>query len=293
MKSFLVKTVLFHIILILSFNANAQDFQGKAYYFTKSKMDLGTWGARLSEQQKKQIAERMKNRLEKTYILTFNKEESTYKEDEKLDAMSGATDSWGKNFTPGEQYKNIKTNAFSQSQEFYGKQFLVKEDLQPLQWEMGKETKTIGNYTCFKATVKRPVSEISWWSFSWESLRNNNGNTEKNVDSTSADAADVASVETQPIEEETVEMIEIEAWYTPMIPVSQGPSDYWGLPGLILEVSVDNTTILCSKIVMNPDEKSKIEAPDKGKVVTKNEYQEIITGKMQEMRDMRGRRRSR
>ena len=58
-------------------------------------------------------------------------------------------------------------------------------------------------------------------------------------------------------------------------------------------MSGDNTIILCSKIVMNPDEKSKIESPDKGKVVTKNEYQEIITGKMQEMRDMRGRRRSR
>jgi hypothetical protein len=42
---------------------------------------------------------------------------------------------------------------------------------------------------------------------------------------------------------------------------------------------------------MNPEEKSKIEAPDKGKVVTKNEYHEIIVGKMQEMRDMRGRRR--
>ena len=51
---------------------------------------------------------------------------------------------------------------------FYGKQFLVKEDLQPLQWEMGKETKIIGNYTCFKATVKRPVSELNWWTFSWE-----------------------------------------------------------------------------------------------------------------------------
>jgi len=34
----------------------------------------------------------------------------------------------------------------------------------------------------------------------------------------------------------------------------------------------------------------KIEAPSKGKAVTKNEYQEIITGKMEEMRNMyRGR----
>ena len=40
---------------------------------------------------------------------------------------------------------------------------------------------------------------------------------------------------------------------------------------------------------MNPEEKTKIEAPTKGQVVTKKEYNEIITGKMQEMRDNRGR----
>ena len=284
MKTFLNKLTIATLILFTSATLNAQDFQGKAYYFSKTPMDLGAWGARMSEAQKKQAAERLKNRLEKTYILTFNKEESVYYEDEKLDAVSGATDSWGKNFTPGKQYKNVKTNEFSQNQEFYGKQFLVKENLSNIEWKMGTETRQIGNYTCFKATCKRPVFDTSWWNFSWSSARNNV--VEKKVDSIKGE--DAASVKSQPIEE-VVDMIEIEAWYTPMIPVSQGPGDYWGLPGLILEVSVGNTTLLCSKIVMNPKEKIKIEAPDKGKVVTKKEYKEIITGKMQEMRNNRGR----
>ena len=87
-------------------------------------------------------------------------------------------------------------------------------------------------------------------------------------------------------------MLEIVAWYTPMIPISQGPSDYWGLPGLILEVSAGNTTMLCSKIVMNPEEKINIEAPEKGKEITKSEYQATISEKMQEMRNNRGRRRN-
>jgi hypothetical protein len=51
--------------------------------------------------------------------------------------------------------------------------------------------------------------------------------------------------------------------------------------------------MLCSKIIMNPDEKSKIEAPDKGKEVSKTEYQETVASKMQEMRDNRGRQMSR
>lgn len=284
MKTLVIKLLALGIMVLTSLSTNAQEFQGKAYYFSKTPMDLGTWGARMSEAQKKQIAARLKNRLEKTYILTFNKEESIYKEDEKLDALSGATDSWGSNFTPGDQYKNIKSNTFVQDQEFYGKKFLVKEALQPLQWKIGTETKQIGNYTCFKATCERPVFDTSWYDFSWSSLRNR----ETETVSDTIKSNNIARSKLEP-EEEVVETIEIEAWYTPMVAVSQGPSDYWGLPGLILEVSVGSTTLLCSKIVMNPEEKIDIEAPDKGKQVTKKEYKKIIIEKMQEMRDNRGR----
>ena len=60
--------------------------------------------------------------------------------------------------------------------------------------------------------------------------------------------------------------VEVVAWFTPEIPVSSGPSWYQGLPGLILEVSDDDTTILCTKIVMNPKEKTKIKRPKKEKL---------------------------
>lgn len=233
----------------------------------------------MSEAQKKEVYARLQNRLEKTYILNFNKEASVFQEEEKLDAMSGATDSWGKNFARGEQYKNVKGNELVQSQEFYGKLFLVKDQLQNIKWEMGSESKQIGQYLCFKATASVPTNELTWFDFSWSRLRQNNENT--------SDASGAVA------EEPAVEMTQIEAWYTPQIPVAHGPAEYWGLPGLILEVSAGNTTMLCSKIVMNPDVKLKIEAPDKGKEITKAEYQATVADKMQEMRDNRGRRRSR
>lgn len=241
--------------------SNAQDFQGKAYYQSKTPMNLGNWGARFSEAQKKEIAARLKNRLEKTYILTFNKEESVYKEDDKLDAISGATDSWGKNFTAGTQYKNVSTSVFLQDQEFYGKKFLVSDSLKTFKWQMGSESKQIGKYACFRATTLVPANEVEWWNFSWDKIRNEDASDKKEQ-----------------------EMIAIKAWYTPMIPISQGPGEYWGLPGLILEVSVGNTTMLCSKIVMNPKETVKIKAPSKGKAVTKKEYNTIIIEKMKEFR---------
>ena len=278
---------LFTILFFITITVFSQEFQGKAYYFSKSTMELGKFGATMNEAQKKQIKERLKNRLEKSYILSFNKEESVFKEDEKVDAYSGATDTWGKNFTPGKQYKNVKTKELIQKQEFYGKQFLIKDDLLDINWVLGKETKQIGNYMCFKATATIPNSDLNWYYFSWNELRPSN--KKEQSDSLPKSGLD----ETQPLlEEETIPTTNVTAWYSPQIPISQGPLEYWGLPGLILEVNVRNTTMLCSKIVMNPDEKLKIEVAQKGKEVTKKEYKSIITGKMVEMRNNRGRRRS-
>jgi GLPGLI family protein len=266
--SFIKISIVFLVMLIPIFTI-AQNFQGKAYYFSKSNLELGSFGATMSEAQKKQIQERLKNRLEKTYILTFNKEESVFKEEDKLDAISGATDTWGKNFTPGEQYKNVKTKTLLQNQEFYGKRFLVKDELLSIDWQIGTETKQIGKYMCFKATASVPTSDLAWFNFSWDSLRANDSENKSNSSS------------------DTMNMTDVTAWYSSQIPINQGPLEYWGLPGLILEVNAGNTTILCSKIIINPAEKTKIEAPDKGKVVTKKKYQETISGKMQEMRNNR------
>ena len=274
MKSLLFKFTLTITVLMGSFTVNAQDFQGKAYYFSKSKMELGSFGARMSEAQKKQIQGRLKNRLEKTFILSFNREESVFNEEEKVDAISGATDSWGSNFSRGKQYKNIKKNSLVQAQEFYGKKFLVKDKLQKIEWKVGSETKKIGQYTCFKATASIPTAELTWFDFSWGNVPS--PTTEKKEGD----------------KEPEIKMTLVEAWYTLQIPIGHGPAEYWGLPGLILEVSAGNTTMLCSKIVMNPKEKIKIEAPQKGKEITKNKYQETIQGKMLEMRNNRGRRRN-
>jgi len=262
-------------MLIGGDNKPANEFQGKATYISKSRLELGTWGARMSEARKKQIAARLKNRLEKEFVLVFNKEESLFIEQEQLDAISGATDSWGKNFAAGENYKNVKSDKQIQQQEFYGKKFLVKDQLQPMTWTLGNETKKIGNYTCFKATTFIPTDDLLWYSFSWSRMRTTNDSEEKTTE----------------VDDKSVDITEVEAWYTPQIPVRHGPSEYWGLPGLILEVSAGETTMLCSKIILNPSDVIEIEAPSKGSVVTKSEYQDLIQNKMVEFRNNRMRRR--
>lgn len=271
-----MKTILYGLLFTIllpfsSSNSEAQKFQGQAFYFSKSKMQLGSWGSRLSEEQKKQIAERLKNRLEKKYILTFNMQESMFLEKEKIDAISGATDSWGGYFSRGDQYKNIKENQLIQSQEFYGKRFLIKDQLYKIEWQIETESKKIGNYESYKATASVPKSAIEWYNFSWSDIRNSNQDEKSNQ---------------EPI-------IQIEAWYTPQIPVAQGPGEFWGLPGLILEVSAGNTTLLCSEIILNPTDKVNIKAPTKGQEITIQDYTKTIREKMTDMRNNRMGRRSR
>jgi GLPGLI family protein len=193
-------------------------------------------------------------------------------------------------FTAGPQYKNIKDKSLLQEQEFFGKQFLINDSLPQLEWVMGSESKQIGQYLCFKATAVKKVDEFDWRSMR---RRNRNNDNEKVKDSTetseTAKVQDSTKVGNDPLSEiEVPKEIIVTAWYTPQIPVSQGPGEYHGLPGLILEVSADRTTILCSKIVINPKVKEPIEMPTKGKAVSKKEYNDIMKKKMEEMREMYG-----
>lgn len=278
MNSYCIKLASICFTLFISLSLFAQkDFQGKAFYQSKTTVDMSNFGGgQMSEERKKQIAQRMKSMFEKTYILTFNKTESIYKEEEALEAPGqggGRFRGMMSSFTGGDQYKNVKEHLFLQDQEFFGKQFLIKDALPQLKWIMGSETKQIGKYLCFKATATKVSTDFNFTSFRRPPDRNN----EK--------AKDSSKVKELKNEEEKPNEIEIVAWYTMQIPVNQGPGEYWGLPGLILEVSADRTTILCSKIVLNPNEKTTIKVPSKGKEVTKEEYNKIVKKKTEEMRE--------
>ena len=134
MKSYSKIFVSAIIMLLTTLTFAQKDFQGKAYYFSKTTLDMENFGGRqMSEQQKKQIAERMKSMFEKTFILTFNKEESIYKEEERLDAPGGGGMRFGgMSMTGGNQYKKVKENKMLVENEFFWKQFLIDDELPKL-----------------------------------------------------------------------------------------------------------------------------------------------------------------
>ncbi len=250
------------LLLLLSVTVFGQNFQGKATYKTFRKVNFKiNEGQGEKSKMQKQLQEQLKKRFQQTYTLNFNKSESVYTQNEKLSApqgMSGVGEvrvvSFGGGGGTDVLYKNIVDKRLSNKTEISGKRFLIKGKLPEFEWEMTGETKNIGNYTCYKATRSREEDRVS---FSMT-----DGKKEENSEK-------VTVVTT--------------AWYTPQIAISNGPGEYWGLPGLILEIQEGKLTIVCSEIVMNPSLKVEIVEPTKGKKVTQEKFDEIMTEHSKEM----------
>ena len=248
----MMKKAIAIITLFLSISIYAQNFQGKATYKTHRKVDF-----KMKEKKggnsdlQKQLQAQLMKQFQKTYTLNFSKSESTYKQNEELSTPQAQNGVSIKIMGNGEGtdvlYKNVADKRFVNKTEISGKRFLIKDKLSELDWEMTSETKNIGNYTCYKATRKREETRTS---FSMT-----DGEKEKNE------------------EKVTIETV---AWYTPQVPVSNGPGDFWGLPGLILEIQDGKQTIVCTEIVMNPSDKVQIKEPSKGKKVTQKKFDKIM-----------------
>ncbi|MFY8213339.1 MAG: GLPGLI family protein [Flavobacterium sp.] len=276
------KYILIISIYLLGFSSGiAQDFQGLAVY--ESKTSTADFKARMdgnkdmTPDMRKIIEDRMKSMFEKTFQLYFGKTSSIYKEEEKLEAPGQSTgfrmmsNMMG---TGGTFYKNTKDKTYTVDKEFMGKEFLIQDSLPKLAWKLENETKQIGGYNCFKATAVREASKTDFRNFR---MKKKEADQKEEVGKTNLmDELDLPKE------------ITITAWYTPEIPISQGPENYWGLPGLILEVNDGKTTILCSKVVLNLKNQVDIKAPTKGEVIAQKKYDETVVKKMEEFRAMGG-----
>ena len=247
-------------VFILPLLAQAQNFSGEATYQSASSLDIKMDSTRMSPEQQKMIMERMAKMLQKEYTLTFTKSESLFKEIEQLDEGGGRMAGMMTMVAGAGSlvYKNIQTEELIEQSEVFGKLFLIKDTLDKLDWKLEKGTKQIGSYTCYKATIEREVVQRNFRS------EEDGGSTFDTV------------------------KINVTAWYTPQIPVNIGPDIYWGLPGLIMEINKDRTTILCTKVVLNTNKEITIEAPKKGDKVTRDEYTKIVEDKLKEMEEMYG-----
>ncbi|WP_299679434.1 GLPGLI family protein [uncultured Dokdonia sp.] len=247
------------LILVFAFaKAHAQNIQGVATYQTQRHVDIkmdSTSG--MNDEIQKSIQEQLRKQFQKEYTLSFNDAAAIWKEEVALDKPQAPSTSGISIVLSGNSdilYQNIKDQTYTQQSDLMGKQFLVEDKLEKPEWKLEKETKNIGQYTCFKATLTEEVEERSFKSV--------NGEGEEEV--------------------KTVEKVTT-AWYTLDIPVQHGPDDFWGLPGLILEVNDGKMAMMCTQVVINPKDGVALEIPTKGKKVSEAEYEKISEEKAKEM----------
>lgn len=115
---------------------------------------------------------------------------------------------------------------------------IIKENYNEKNWKITNELKTIGDFQCYKATYQNNYLDRK-------------GNNRTN---------------------------EIVAWYAPKLPFSFGPKNYYGLPGLILEVTENKKTYIATKIELS-SKVTNIKLP-KGKTITKKEYEDRLKSNM-------------
>jgi GLPGLI family protein len=263
MKLLMLKTFMFSCLI--SGSMFAQDFSGRATYKThrKSSFELDSTTMAANPGIQEQMEAQMRKMFQKTFTLDFTKSESMYKEEQELDAPKGPSANggvmvmvMGGDGSSDILYKNISQNRMAHKTELMGKVFLIKDNLVAYDWKLTGETKNIGIYICYKAVYEREEESI-----------------------------EINMIDGEVKEEKVTKKTTLVAWYTTDVPVSNGPNNYGGLPGLILEVNDGDLTIVCSELVLNPKKVKEIIEPVKGKIVARKKFEDIAKEKTKEMMD--------
>jgi len=146
---------------------------------------------------------------------------------------------------------------------FFEKEFLIIDSLKQYKWKLSEETKTIAKQLCKKATTMITSPQMR--------MRVSIGGAGNNTDTT-------ANTPRAPKETELV------VWYAENIPVSFGPDNYSGLPGVIMEIDQDNgATVTTAVEVSAKYPKKELVAPTKGDKMNRAQFQENMQKLMQDM----------
>jgi GLPGLI family protein len=278
MKNFKLSIIVFLVLAFAKaeFLQAQQQFKGIATYqskmtFKERKKDtaqIKDKDNKMSKEMSDAIDKALKTAGEAEFTLSFTKDESIYekvvelaKPKPKTDGMSITISGGGS--THGTSYKNLKEGVFKREGEIQGKAFLIVDKLETYDWKITGETKQIGNYTAIKATHTKKPKVLT--------------DEEKEEVKKEQEEQSSGLFSMMKIEDHVTT-----AWFTPQIPVSNGPGTFQGLPGLILELQDGNTTLLCTRIEINP-EKFEIKIPDNGKEIKLEAFNKLQKKKQDEM----------
>lgn len=258
-----MKKLFFLLTASVSLTAlSAQVKEGTIYYEQKVNM----YKTIQDEQMRAMIPEFRTTK----YMLLFSDSVSMYKmvpEDEAPDPFAGGSN--GPRVIMrmgaaggGDLYKNFAQSKSVQSSELGGKNFLIIDSIKQQPWKLGTDTKQILGHNCHKATRKI--------------MQSGNGVIRRMVMGGGNTTPDTTTQKQQPGKE-----VEVVAWYADDIVSPVGPENYGQLPGVILQLDVDNgTTVFTATEVKKTVDAKELKEPKKGKAVTRQEFSKMMMDMM-------------
>lgn len=204
------------------------------------------------------------------FILYFNTDQSFYSYDvasnnkrESQRAMVAMSRGgyYQRNFSEELFYKNLAQQQYVRKTSLYGRYFIIEDKMSSLAWEIGTETKIIAGHLCIKAIIPDTTTFISTNTF--------------------IDVNGVATVEkTRKKTGNTV------AWFAPDLPVSSGPGEYHGLPGMILRLDKNGDTLVATRLELAPVNNSVFKKPTGRRKVNEATFRRIEQQKIKENIEM-------
>jgi GLPGLI family protein len=168
-----------------------------------------------------------------------------------------------------ETFRDYDKELSTESRELGPKKYLIDDTLRRIKWKLEEDTMTIGGYLCHKATTKAGnMMQGGMRMFGGGGQRGGGGQNQQRADS-------MARV---------IQEMEVVAWFAEQIETPAGPENYFGLPGLILRVDMDNGTMTYTAQSMEPLGKATVKAPTSGKKITREEYRKLMEEQFQGMR---------
>ena len=250
-------------LISISTSAIAQMKEGKISYERKINMHRNL----PDPQMKSMVPEFRTDKFE----LIFNESVSLFRsvvDDEAPDPFANAGGGGGgmrMNFRmpTANTFTDVSKQMQYEERAFFEKEFLIIDSLKQYKWKLSEETKTIAKQLCKKATTMITAPQMR--------MRVSIGGGGNNTDT-------AANTPRAPKETELV------VWYAENIPVSFGPDNYSGLPGVIMEIDQDNgATVTTAVEVSAKYPKKELVAPTKGDKMNRAQFQENMQKLMQEM----------
>jgi GLPGLI family protein len=247
-----------------------------------------------AEQMKAMIPEFQINKLELYFTPTTSLFKLAKPEGNQLPSTEGGGGRgmmrFGGMTQDAETFRDYENELVTESRELGPKRYLIDDTLRPLKWKLEEETMTINGFECRKATTT-----IQGFGMAAGGGNRGGGGQQAQAGAQPARQGQAANADSsgnnggQGRRDSTItrmmnEKQQVVAWYTEQIPTSAGPENYFGLPGLVLYVDIDNGTIVYSPVKLEPASKDVVvKAPTKGNKITRDEYRKLMQQQFQGM----------